>query len=75
MTVTRVRPHEIAKSKSRRRSDVSRLLHRARSDLKMSMLVDIMSMLVDFRAHPVDFRAHPVDFLTGSFGECQSDEH
>ena len=58
-------PREFAKSKNPRRCDVSRLLHRARSDLKMSMSVDFMSMSVDFRSMLVDFRAHPVDFLPG----------
>ena len=56
-------PCEFAKSKNRRRFDVSRNSRRAQSDAKvsrndieMSRSVDFVSILVDFRSHSVDFR-------------------
>ena len=56
------RPHESAKSKNRRRSDVSRNLRRARSDAKVSRNDIEMSHSVDFVSGPVDFVSHSVDF-------------
>ncbi len=51
------RPHDFAKSKSRRRFDVSQNSHRAQSVVKMSPSVVRMSWSVDFVSHSVDFRS------------------
>ncbi len=55
-------PHELAQSKSSRRFDVSRLLRRAQSVVKVSPSVVRMSWSVDFMSWSVDLLMQPVDF-------------
>ena len=55
-------PYEFAKSKNRRRSDVSRLLYRARNDIELSRNdIEVRANDIE-RSHSVDFRTHSVDF-------------
>ena len=55
-------PYDSRKSKNRRRSDVSRLLHRAQSDAKVSRNDIELSRNDIERSRSVDFRSHSVDF-------------
>ena len=61
------RPHsyEREQSKSSRRFDASRLLHRARNDSKVSRNDIEMSPPVDFVSYSVDFVSRPVDICAG----------
>ena len=58
----RSHPCEFAKSKNRRRFDVTRNSRRARSDAKVSPNdIEVRANDIEL-SHPVDFRSHSVDF-------------